>query len=99
MRCCKRANIETRTNDAQGNLVEHVGLHSLRRTFATNAIVNGADPNSVREILGHKTLEMTMKIYAKVKGATKRQAVGKLSYAGQATPPEHLLSLPPAANG
>jgi integrase len=99
MRCCKRAGIETRTYDAEGDLVEHVDLHSLRRTFATNAIVNGADPNSVREILGHKTLEMTMKIYAKVKGATKRQAIGKLSYAGQATPPAHVLPLTGTDNG
>jgi YD repeat-containing protein len=98
MRCCDRAGIETHTYDAEGNLIEHVDLHSLRRTFATNAIVNGADPNSVREILGHTTLEMTMKIYAKVRGATKRQAIGKLSYAAQASPPEHLLPLPPAAN-
>jgi integrase len=99
MRCCARAGIETHTYDGDGELVEHADLHSLRRTFATNAIVNGADPNSVREILGHRTLDMTMKIYAKVKGATKRQAIGKLSYAGQASPPEHLLPLPSAANG
>jgi integrase len=76
-----------------------VGLHGLRRTFATNAIVNGADPKSVPEILGHKTLEMTMTIYAKVKAAPKRQTVARLSYARGATPPEHLLPLPKAAEG
>jgi integrase len=99
IRCCKRAGIETQTFDPEGNLVEHVDLHSLRRTFATNAIVNGADPKSVQEILGHKTLNMTMAIYAKVKAASKRQAIGKLSYAAQVTPPSHVLPLPPAANG
>jgi integrase len=99
MRCCRRAGIETRTYDAAGNLVEHVDLHSLRRTFATNAIVNGADAKSVREILGHTTLEMTMKIHAKVKGATKRQVIGKLSYAGPATPPEHVRPLTGTDNG
>jgi integrase len=97
MRSCARADIQVQTYDADGRLVEHVDLHSLRRTFATNAIVNGADPKSVQEILGHKTLEMTMQIYAKVKGASKRQTVAKLSYAQGATPPDHLLQLPPAA--
>jgi integrase len=97
MRCCKRAGIQTRTHDGEGRLVEHVDIHSLRRTFATNAIVNGADPKSVQEVLGHRTLEMTMKIYAKVKGASKRQAVARLSYATGATPPDHVLPL--AATG
>jgi integrase len=93
LRCCARAGIEVATYDAEGQLVEHVDVHSLRRTFATNAIVNGADPKSVQEILGHKTLKMTMAIYAKVKAAPKRQAVGKLSYAAGATPPARVLPL------
>jgi YD repeat-containing protein len=97
MRSCARAGIQVQTYDADGRLVEHVDLHSLRRTFATNAIVNGADPKSVQEILGHKTLEMTMQIYAKVKRASKRQTVARLSYAQGVTPPDHLLQLPPAA--
>jgi integrase len=94
LRSCARSDIQVQTYDAEGRLVEHVDLHSLRRTFATNAIVNGADPKSVQEILGHRTLEMTMQIYAKVKGASKRQTVAKLSYAQGATPPDHLLQLP-----
>jgi integrase len=93
MRCCTRADIETRTYDAEGQLVEHVDLHSLRRTFATNAIVNGADPKSVQEILGHRTLDMTMRIYAKVKGASKRQTVARLSYSRGVTPPQGILPL------
>jgi integrase len=99
MRCCAQAGIETATYGPDGRLVEHVDVHSLRRTFATNAIVNGADPKSVQEILGHKTLKMTMEIYAKVKAGPKRQAVAKLSYAAGATPPGHVLPFPPAANG
>jgi integrase len=93
LRCCKRAGIQVRTYDAEGRIVEHVDLHSLRRTFATNAIMNGADPKSVQEILGHRTLDMTMRIYAKVKGASKRLTVGKLSYSHGVTPPEHVLPL------
>jgi integrase len=96
MRCCHRAGIETRTLDADGLEVEHVDLHSLRRTFATNAIVNGADPKSVQEILGHKTLEMTMSIYAKVKAMSKRQTVARLSYGKGAQAPDHVIALPRA---
>lgn len=92
-KCCTRAGIEMQTHDGENRLVEHVDVHSLRRTFTTNAIVNGADPKSVQEILGHKTLDMTMKIYAKVKAAPKRQTVARLSYAQGATPPEHVLPL------
>src|SRR6516165_10505509 len=68
MRCCQLAQIPTRTFDAEGNLVEHIDLHSLRRTFATNLIASGADPKSVEELLGHETLDMTMRLYAKIKG-------------------------------
>lgn len=87
IRCYRLAGIETRRYDDSGNLVDHVDLHSLRRTFATNAIVNGADPKSVQELLGHRTLDMTMRIYAKVKTASKRQTIGRLSYGQGATAP------------
>jgi integrase len=93
IRCCERANVEHRTLDAGGRVVEHVDIHSLRRTFTTNAILNGADPKSVQEILGHRTLEMTMKVYAKVKGLSKRQTIARLSYSQGTTHPEHVLPL------
>jgi integrase len=95
--CLKRAGIERKTYGPDGRVLEHVDLHSLRRTFATSLIVGGADPKSVQELLGHKTLAMTMKIYAKVRGHTKRQALGRLPYAAGATPPEHVVEMPPAA--
>lgn len=97
MRCCTRAKIQTQTFNAEGRLVEHVDLHSLRRTFATSLISGGADPKSVQELLGHRTLDMTMRIYAKIHTQTKRQALGKLSYGQGAIAPEHVLHYP--ANG
>jgi integrase len=51
----------------------------------------------VQELLGHKKLALTMKIYAKVKSSPKRQAISKLSYAHGVTSPEHLLPMPSAA--
>ena len=35
------------------------------RTFFTDLIVNGTDPRTVQELLGHKTLTMTMNLYAR----------------------------------
>ena len=80
LRCCEAASIQTRTEDAEGRVVEHVDVHSLRRTFATDLLASGADPGSVRNLMGHKTLDMTMRIYNKIHTQTKRQALGKLSY-------------------
>src|SRR5262249_27781894 len=42
--CLKRAKIERQTFGPDGRLLEHVDIHSLRRTFATSLIVGGADP-------------------------------------------------------
>jgi integrase len=98
-RYCRKAGIEIQNLDAQGHEIDHVDIHSLRRTFATNLIVNCADPKSVQELLGHKRLEMTMKIYTKIHNQTKRQALGRLSYGHGASGPEHVLPLtPPTAN-
>ena len=80
MRCCELAGIITRRIDVAGHEIDHVDLHSLRRTFCTDAIENGGDPKSVQKVLGHKTLAMTMDIYAKVRGNTTRQVIGRLSY-------------------
>jgi integrase len=92
--CLKRAGIERQTFAPDGRLLEHVDLHSLRRTFATSLIVSGADPKTVQELLGHKTLLMTMKVYAKVRSQTKRQVLGRLPYGAGTTPPEHVVEMP-----
>jgi integrase len=39
-------------------------IHSLRYTFITLAIGNGADPKSVQAVVGHKDVQTTMRIYA-----------------------------------
>jgi integrase len=92
--CCDRAEIQIATRDAEGRCVEHVDLHSLRRTFATNLITSGADPETVRQLLGHRTLEMTMKIYTKINNQTKRQALSKLTYGTGSLAPDHVVEYP-----
>jgi integrase len=96
MRHYRKAGIPAQTFDGEGQPLEHVDVHSLRRTFATELIVQGADPKSVQELLGHRTLAMTMKLYAKVRPQNKRQAVAKLSYGRGVTAPAHVLEYPVA---
>ena len=55
---------------------------------------SGADPENVRQLLGHKTLDMTMKIYTKIRNKTKRQALTKLSYGQGAVAPESIAEYP-----
>jgi integrase/recombinase XerD len=97
MRCCRLAGIEIRTLNADGRETEHVDVHSCRRTFATNLITAGADPKTVQELLGHKTLAMTMNIYAKIHSGTKRQAVGRLTYGTRGQGVKEVLNYPSQA--
>jgi integrase len=86
-RCCKLAGIERSTADTDGQEIEHLDVHSFRRTFATSLITSGADPKSVQTLLGHKTLAMTMNLYAKVNANHQRRAIDALPYGrGVATP-------------
>jgi hypothetical protein len=94
LRCRARPGIQTRGEEVGRRHGEHVGLHSLRRTFATSLIVSCADPKSVRELLGHRTLDMTRRICAKARSGTKRQALGRLPYGQGSMAPEGVLEFP-----
>ena len=88
---CKRAGIEIRTLDGDGNVVEFVGLHSTRHTFCTHLIMVGESPKTVQELMGHRTLDMTMKVYSKVFPENKRLAIDHLPYgAGPSETPDVL---------
>ena len=92
IRCCRKAGIEVRTCDGEGRVLSHVDLHSLRRTFITEAISNGGDPATVQQLAGHKTLKITMNVYHKSSRQTKRLAISKLPYGTQASGPERSIS-------
>ncbi len=84
--CCKRAGIE---DGHQGGAVD---IHSLRVSFVTLCLENGAKPKAVQEIVGHSTLSLTMNVYAKATESSKRSAVAALPFATTSNP-DHVISM------
>lgn len=58
--------------------IEDFKFHDLRHTFASHMIMRGASLKEVQEILGHKTMTMTLR-YAHLSQEHKRKAVNLLN--------------------
>jgi integrase len=54
-----------------------IGWHALRHTFASHLAMRGVPLKAVQELMGHATIEMTMR-YAHLAPTVKREAVAQL---------------------
>jgi len=63
---------------ADGHEIERFSAHCFRDTFATEAIRQGMEPQTLKTILGHSSLAMTMDLYSHVMPDTKKQQMDKI---------------------
>ena len=59
--------------------VKSTHFHTLRHTFATNCINNGADAKSVSELLGHANVNITLNRYVHPAMDVKRGVLDSLT--------------------
>ena len=58
--------------------LEDVRIHDLRHTYASVAVQNGIDPFTLKEIMGHKSLQTTLR-YAHLADETVQRAAGSVA--------------------
>lgn len=63
----------------QGKHMEKITCHAFRDTFATRYIEQGGNAQTLKTILGHSSLSMTMDLYSHVMPNTKQEEMDRLS--------------------
>ncbi|MFG6369963.1 MAG: site-specific integrase [Lachnospiraceae bacterium] len=62
----------------KGKPIKHFTAHALRDTFATRYIEQGGNPQTLKTILGHSSLAITMDLYSHVLPNTKQKEMNNL---------------------
>ncbi len=63
------------------SLIPDFTFHDLRHTFASRLVMSGVDLPTVKDLMGHKNINMTLR-YSHLSSEHKRSAVGKLEQFG-----------------
>lgn len=66
----------------KGVKIHQITCHALRDTFATRYIEQGGNPQTLKTILGHSSLAMTMDLYSQVMPNTKQEEMNRLQIRG-----------------
>ena len=67
------------SNAAKRAGIGHIGMHSLRHTFASQLVMAGVDLRTVQKWMGHKNIKTTMR-YAHLAPNHERAAIEKLNF-------------------
>ena len=58
--------------------IKYIHFHSLRHTFATRSIESRMDIKTLSEILGHSSVEITLKLYVHPSYELKKNSIENL---------------------
>jgi integrase len=79
-------NLTNRVKDiAKRAKIKDVNLHVLRHTFASHLVMKGVDLPTVQALLGHSTIQMTMR-YAHLAPGHLKGAIEKLNFKSKVRP-------------
>ena len=67
--------------------IEDFRFHDLRHTFASRLAMEGVDLMTIRELMGHKTMAMTLR-YSHLSPGHRRTAIERLVTRATAAEPE-----------
>ena len=69
--------------EEEGRHIDHFSVHALRDTFATRFIEHGGTPQTLKSLLGHASIKMTMDLYAQVLPNTKQREMDAVRILGE----------------